>query len=57
MPVLKQAAEAMAELLGWDEARRAMEIENCRKIDHASRAGFSSGGTAEGATDDARAAG
>ena len=41
LPVLKQAAEAMADLLGWDEARSAMEIENCRKIDHASRAGFS----------------
>ena len=57
LPVLKQAAEAMADLLGWDEARSAMEIENCRKIDHASRAGFSSGVTVEGVADDALAAG
>ena len=57
LPVLKQAAEAMADLLGWDEARSAMEIENCRKIDHASRAGFSPGVTVDGVADDARAAG
>lgn len=57
LPVLNKAAEAMADLLGWDEARSAMEIENCRKIDLASRAGFSPGVTVEGVADVDRAAG
>ena len=56
LPVLKQAAEAMADLLGWDDARSAMEIENCRIIDRASRAGFLSGVTVEGVADDCREA-
>ena len=57
LPVLSQAASAMAELLRWDETRKAMEIENCREIDRASRAGFLSGVTTEGVADDYRAAG
>ena len=42
LPALNRAAAAMAELLSWDDNRKAMEIENCRDIDRASRAGFSS---------------
>ena len=57
LPALKQAATAMAELLGWDDNRKAMEIENCRDIDRASRAGFSSQVTGQGVADDCRAAG
>ena len=57
LPVLKQAATAMAEMLGWDDSRKAMEIENCRDIDRASRAGFSSEVTGQGVADDCRAAG
>ena len=57
LPVLSQAASAMAGLLRWDETRKAMEIENCREIDRASRAGFLSGVTTEGVADDYRAAG
>ena len=56
LPVLHEAATAMAELLGWDDNRKAMEIENCRDIDRASRAGFSSDVTGPGADDDCRAA-
>ena len=57
LPVLKQAATAMAEMLGWDDSRKAMEIENCRDIDRTSRAGFLSGTTDQGVADDCRAAG
>ena len=57
LPVLKQAATAMAEMLGWDDNLKAMEIENCRDIDRASRAGFSSEVTGQGVADDCRAAG
>ena len=56
LPVLYGAAAAMSELLGWDDNRKAMEIENCRDIDRASRAGFSSDVTRPGADDDCRAA-
>ena len=57
VPILNQAAIAMAELLDWDDTRKAMEIENCRDIDRASRAGFSSDVTGQGVADDCRAAG
>ena len=57
VPILNQAATAMTELLGWDDTRKAMEIENCRDIDRASRAGFSPDGTGQGVADDCRAAG
>ena len=56
VPILNQAATAMAELLGWDDTRKAMEIENCRDIDRASRVGFSSDVTEQGVADDCRAA-
>jgi len=57
LPVLHQAATAMAELLGWDDARKAMEIENCQDIDCASRADFQVSTATQGAGDDCRAAG
>ena len=57
LPVLKQAATAMAELLSWDDTRKAMEIENCRDIDRASRAGFASDVSEQGVANDCRAAG
>jgi glycerol-3-phosphate dehydrogenase len=57
LPALNRAAAAMAELLSWDDNRKAMEIENCRDIDRASRAGFSSEVTGQGVADDCRAAG
>ena len=57
LPILNQAANEMAELLGWDDARKAMEIENCREIDRASRADFQTGTIWQGAGDDCRAAG
>ena len=57
LPVLSQAAAAMAGLLGWDDARTAVEIENCLEIDRASRAGFQASTTWKGAVDDCRAAG
>ena len=57
VPILTQAATAMAELLGWDDTRKAMEIENCHDIDRASRTGFSSDVTGQGVADDCRAAG
>ncbi len=56
LPVLHEAAAAMAELLGWDDNRKTMEVENCLEIDRASRAGFSSDMTGQGAADDCRAA-
>ncbi len=56
VPILNQAATAMTELLGWDDTRKAMEIENCCDIDRASRAGFSTDGTGQGVADDCRAA-
>ena len=55
LPVLHDAAAAMAELLGWDDTRKAIEVENCRYIDRASRAGFSSDVTGQGVADDCRA--
>ena len=57
LPVLHEAAAAMAELLDWDDSRRAMEVENCRDIDRASRAGFSSAAPGQGVDDDCLAAG
>jgi glycerol-3-phosphate dehydrogenase len=57
LPVLEQAAAAMAGLLGWDDARIAAEIENCLEIDRASRAGFQATTTWKGVGDDCRAAG
>jgi len=57
LPVLNEAATAMAELLGWDDNRKAMEIENCLEIDRASRAEFASDVTGQGVADDCRAAG
>ena len=57
LPVLNEASTAMSELLGWDDMRKAMEIENCREIDRASRAGFLSDLTLQGVADDYRAAG
>ena len=57
LPVLYEAAAAMAELLGWDDNRKALEVENCLEIDRASRAGFSSAVTGQGVTDDCHAAG
>ena len=57
VPILNQAATAMAELLDWDDNFKAMEIENCRNIDRASRVGFSSDVTGRGVADDCRAAG
>ncbi len=57
LPVLHEAATAMAELLDWDHNREAMEIENCCDIDRASRVGFSSNATGQVVTDDCRAAG
>ena len=57
LPVLNGAAATMAELLSWDDNRKAMEIENCRDIDRTSRAGFLSGTTDQGVADDCRAAG
>jgi glycerol-3-phosphate dehydrogenase len=57
LPVLHESATAMAELLGWDDNRKAIEIENCHDIDRASRAGFSSDVSGQGVADDCRAAG
>ena len=57
LPVLHEAATAMAELLDWDGNRKAMEIENCCDIDRASRVGFSSNATGQVVADDCRAAG
>ena len=57
LPVLHDAAAAMAGLLGWDDTRKAIEVENCRDIDRTSRAGFLSGITGQGVADDCRAAG
>ena len=54
--VLHEAAAVMAELLGWDDNRKAMEVENCLEIDRASRAGFSSDVAGQGVADDCRAA-
>ena len=57
LPVLHDAAATMAGLLGWDDTRKAIEVENCRDIDRTSRAGFLSGITGQGVADDCRAAG
>jgi glycerol-3-phosphate dehydrogenase len=40
LDALPHAATEMARLLGWDPARTANEIENCRSIDRASKAGL-----------------
>jgi glycerol-3-phosphate dehydrogenase len=56
LPVLAQAADVMAAFLDWDDPRKAMEINNCREIDRASRAGFQSATTSLGEADDYRAA-
>lgn len=56
LPVLAQAADVMADLLGWDDPRKTMEINNCREIDGASRIGFQSATTSLGEADDYRAA-
>ena len=56
LPVLTQAADVMANLLGWDDSRKATEINNCREIDRASRSGFQSATTSLGEADDYRAA-
>jgi glycerol-3-phosphate dehydrogenase len=40
LPTLPAAAAAMAALLGWTDAERNAEIENCRAIDAASRTEF-----------------
>ena len=57
LPVLDEAANRMADLLGWDDSRKALEVENCRQIDGASRSGFlESTGWVE-VPDDCRAAG
>lgn len=57
LPVLDRAAGAMADLLGWSAERKAMEIDNCREIDRASRSGFLEAGAETGVSDDCRAAG
>ena len=57
LPVLDEAANRMADLLGWDDSRKALEIENCRQIDGASRSGFLESNVWEEVSDDCRAAG
>jgi glycerol-3-phosphate dehydrogenase len=57
LPVLGEAANRMADLLGWDDARKALEIENCHQIDGASRSGFIESTGWEEVLDDCRAAG
>ena len=57
LPVLDEAANRMADLLGWDDSRKALEIENCRQIDVASRSGFLESNVWEEVSDDCRAAG
>ena len=54
---LPEAAEAMAALLGWDDARKNAEVKNCEEIDSASRAGFMAGSSECGGAGNARAAG
>ena len=57
LPVLEQAAIAMADLLEWDQARRSAEVENCLKIDRASRSGFLETAIWKESTNDCPAAG
>jgi len=57
LSTLPEAAEAMAALLGWDDARKNAEVKNCEDIDRASRAGFMAGSSACGDAGNARAAG
>ena len=57
LPVLDEAANRMADLLGWDDSRKALEVENCRQIDGASRSGFLESTGWEEVPDDCRAAG
>jgi len=57
LSILPEAAEAMAALLGWDDARKNAEVKNCEEIDRASRAGFMAGSSECGDAGNARAAG
>ena len=57
LSILPEAADAMAALLGWDDARKNAEVKNCEDIDRASRAGFMAGSSACGDAGNARAAG
>ena len=57
LPILERAAQEMADLLGWDEARKTAEIDNCRQIDRESRAGYAMGVDYGGRAFDVSAAG
>lgn len=57
LSILPEAADAMAALLGWDDARKNAEVKNCEEIDSASRAGFMAGSSECGDAGNARAAG
>ncbi|MDG2461474.1 MAG: glycerol-3-phosphate dehydrogenase/oxidase [Luminiphilus sp.] len=57
LPILSQAAHAMAEWLSWDQARITLEIDNCHHIDRESRAGFLEVTGWQGETDVCRATG
>ena len=57
LPILSEAANRMADLLGWDDSRKTLEIENCRQIDGASRSGFIESIGLEEVLDDCRATG
>ena len=57
LPILERAAQGMADLLGWDEARKTAEIDNCRQIDRESRAGYAMGVDYGGRAFDVSAAG
>jgi len=57
LSILPEAAEVMAALLGWDDARKNAEVKNCEEIDRASRAGFMAGSSECGDAGDDRAAG
>jgi glycerol-3-phosphate dehydrogenase len=57
LSILPEAADAMAALLGWDDARINAEVKNCEDIDRASRAGFMAGSSECGDAGNARAAG
>jgi len=57
LSILPEAADAMAALLGWDDARKNAEVKNCEEIDRASRAGFMAGSSECGGAGNARAAG
>ena len=57
LSILVEAAEEMAGLLGWDDARKKAEISNCQDIDRDSRVGFITHTNQLGGAGDARAAG